>query len=80
MNRTKRNFYIDSLLVVLFFLVAATGLLVWFVVPYDTGRDELAHFIEEIHKLTSIGLVLLSIYHFITHWSWYKNALRTLRK
>ncbi|WP_407310351.1 DUF4405 domain-containing protein [Desulfosporosinus sp. SB140] len=80
MNRSRSNFLLDTLLILLLLVITATGLLVWFVFPFDSGRDDLSMFLEGIHKWTSIMFVAASIYHFFAHWEWYKRTFQNLHR
>ncbi|MDQ7097031.1 DUF4405 domain-containing protein [Desulfosporosinus sp. PR] len=78
MNRSRQNFLLDTILVLLLTVIAVTGLLVWFVFPFDSGRDDLSALLEEIHKWTALMFVAASVYHFFVHWEWYKTIFRSL--
>ncbi|MGC7871099.1 DUF4405 domain-containing protein [Desulfosporosinus sp. SYSU MS00001] len=80
MNKVKNCFLVDTTLILLLLIVSITGLLVWFIFPFDSGNDELAMFFETIHKWTSIILIVVSVYHFGGHWKWYKRVFQNLRK
>jgi hypothetical protein len=60
------------------FVTTITGLLVWFIFPFNTGHDEVSLLLEEIHKYVSITLATVCGYHFMVHWEWYKKTFKNL--
>ena len=80
MRKSNRNFLVDSVLIFTMSVSVITGLLVWFVYPFDSGSDEISMILEAIHKWSSATLVIVSVYHLITHWEWYKKAYQNLRR
>lgn len=80
MNKAKRNFLVDTTLISLILVATITGLLVWLVFPFHSGRDELTLLLEDIHKWASVTLVIVTVYHLVTHWEWYKKTFQNLRR
>jgi len=79
MKIQTKHFFIDTALLILMFITAITGLLVWLIFPHELEFKEICHFLGEVHKWASLGLVALTVYHFVIHWDWYKRILRNLK-
>jgi cytochrome b subunit of formate dehydrogenase len=73
------NFWVDTSLIILLSIVTITGLLAWFVFPFDSGNDELSMMLEGVHKWTSVTLVFISAYHLKAHLKWYKRIAQMER-
>ena len=74
-----KHFVVDTALLILMFVTAITGLFVWLVLPDEIEFQVIHHLLGEIHKWASLGLVALTVYHFVLHWDWYKRILRNLK-
>ena len=74
MKRANQNFLTDSLIFVLFFLLAATGLFLHFKLPPGSHGDTVwglgRHDWGEIHFWMAITFIAILIIHLILHWNW----------
>lgn len=74
-NRTKLNFIVDTVAFILFTFLLTTGMLIYFVLPPQSGRLKTVlaltrHQWGEIHFYIALTLVLALIVHFALHWKW----------
>lgn len=78
MNKSTKNFVIDTTLLALLLASGGSGLLLWSgMIPKDTAI-RLA--LKLIHKWGGLGLVVLATYHFTQHWDWYVKTGKGLVK
>jgi len=77
MTRTAFNFLIDTLLLVLIVSLAATGLLLRYVLPPGSrGGSDLSlwgwtrHEWGDLHFWIALALAALLVLHVALHWSW----------
>jgi hypothetical protein len=75
MKRPKQNFILDITSFIAFVLLAATGVLMAFVLPPGRGHGAAIwgltrHEWGDIHLWIAIGLVALMILHLALHWTW----------
>lgn len=69
MNKTIRNFIIDTTLIGLLAASGISGIALWTgVVPRGTV---LRQFFKIVHRWGGLGLAILATYHLILHWDWY---------
>ena len=75
MNRTKVNYGVDSLSMLLFLALALTGMLLAFGLPGGIGRDAQLwglsrHDWGEVHFWIAVSFLLAIAVHFVLHWTW----------
>jgi hypothetical protein len=84
LNRTRSNYLIDLVLMILFFSVAATGLFMYFFIPSGIPRG--GHIVYLgltkatwvwIHSRAGILIAILIIIHLILHWKWIVYTTRS---
>ncbi|WP_135612338.1 DUF4405 domain-containing protein [Methanococcoides sp. AM1] len=77
MNRTRTNYIVDTILLLLFIIVAFTGFFMYLVIPegIPQGRYQVYMGLTKttwtmIHNRSSILLTVFIAIHFILHWKW----------
>ena len=75
MNRVSLNFLIDVVAFVLFLAMAATGLVLWWILPPGTNSFLVLwglsrHQWGAIHAWSSIGVLTALMGHLAMHWRW----------
>jgi len=85
--KVKLNYFIDSLLAVSFFVVAATGLIIFFFLPEGVRRGGCQEFLGiikqnyiNIHNWSGILFIILVAVHLVLHWQWIACITRSLLK
>ncbi|MEM7682577.1 MAG: DUF4405 domain-containing protein [Planctomycetota bacterium] len=84
MNRNTLNYVVDGVLALLGLAVAATGLLIGFVMPPQTGAKGLTllgltrHGWGSLHTWMGVAIVLLVLLHLALHWNWVCATTRRL--
>ncbi|MEM2226169.1 MAG: DUF4405 domain-containing protein [Candidatus Bathyarchaeia archaeon] len=71
MEKSKINYIVDVLMVLSFFVVAVTGL-VLFLFLNGRGRffGSIRHAYVSIHNWSGMIFIILVIIHLILHWDW----------
>lgn len=80
MNKLLLNLVIDVLTALLLLVMAATGYVLWFVLPPGTNRTHmlwglLRHEWGTVHAAASIGLTTFVVVHVALHWRWLATNL-----
>lgn len=73
MERSKINYIVDMLMVLSFFVVAVTGLVLFlFLNGRGGGRffGSIRHTYVSIHNWSGMIFIILVIVHLILHWDW----------
>ncbi|WP_445475775.1 DUF4405 domain-containing protein [Methanococcoides methylutens] len=77
MNRTRTNYIVDIILLVLFMIVAFTGFFMYLIIPEGVpqGRYQVYAGLTKatwtmIHNRSSILLTGFIGIHFLLHWKW----------
>ncbi len=75
MNRTRLNFYVDLLGFLAMLALAATGAILYFVLPPGTGHSHALfglgrHDYGSIHSRLAAFLLAIVALHLILHWHW----------
>lgn len=76
MNRTKTNFWLDAVNFAAFLMAAATGLLLWLIIPGGPGSGETLflgltrHTWLEWHHWFGLSLLIGLLIHLALHWQW----------
>ncbi len=75
MNQSKINFVIDALGLVLLVMLAATGFLIYFVLPAGMGHGQAVwgmtrHDWGDVHFWLAVGLLAMIGLHLAMHWRW----------
>ena len=77
MEKSKINYIIDAFMAISFFVVAITGLVMFFFLPSGIQRGGYQEFLGiikhiwiDIHNWSGIILIILVIVHLILHWNW----------
>ena len=77
MDKNRINYWIDMLIGLSFIVVAATGLVLLFVLQSSVGPESHMSFggIMKItwvrmHDISGLIFIILTIIHFILHWNW----------
>jgi hypothetical protein len=83
-NRIKTNYLIDLILTILLFLVAGTGLFMYFFIPSGIpgGRYVVYMGLTKgtwlwIHNKAGILMMVLVVAHLILHWEWIVHNTRS---
>jgi Domain of unknown function (DUF4405)/Planctomycete cytochrome C len=81
MNRTGLNFVVDLTAAVLFLGMAATGYVLWFVLPPGTQKElslwgVTRHGWGTVHAWLSFGLLGTVLFHVCLHWLWVVSVVR----
>ncbi|SFM17407.1 DUF4405 domain-containing protein [Methanolobus profundi] len=87
MNRTKLNYSIDLVLIILFLIVAITGAVMYFMMPSGVPRGRYQEYIgitkatwTLIHNRSAFLMILFTGIHLALHKKWMccvtKNVLR----
>ena len=85
MQQNRINFAVDGITAIVALGLAATGLLLHFVLPRGSGRWQMLwglkrHEWGELHFWFSIGIMLLVLLHVALHWSWICTTVLCLCK
>ncbi|UGV41253.1 DUF4405 domain-containing protein [Methanococcoides orientis] len=77
MNRTRTNYIVDLILLLLFIIVAFTGFFMYLVIPEGIPQGRYQDYMgltkatwTMIHNKSSILLTVFVAVHFILHWKW----------
>lgn len=81
MNRTEKNFFIDSIAFIGFVLLTSTGILMRYVLPPGSGRWKVIwgldrHEWGSIHFWISIIFLSVLTIHLVLHWRWIATFLK----
>ena len=76
-SRLRTNYLIDLILTTLFFVVACTGLFMYFFIPSGIPRGQYVVYMGLtkatwiwIHSRAGILITILVVVHLIIHWQW----------
>lgn len=73
--RNRARCLLCLVMLVLFAVIACTGLLTWLVFPHGSGSRALTRFLMDIHKWSSLLFIVLLLVHVAWHWDWLKRNL-----
>ena len=78
MEKTKLNYFIDVPLALSFIVVAITSLIIFFFLPsgvrqagYQTFLGITKHTWSQIHTISGLAMIALSLIHLILHFNWF---------
>lgn len=74
---TKRNFYLDVILLAAFVLIILSGLGMWLFAAINSA---VTHAWAHIHGLSVVVMVIITIVHLVSHRQWIVAALKPGRK
>lgn len=76
----KSSYYllINAVNIVLFVILALTGLLNW-ILPHGHGAEgfliTLRHFFRDVHEWTGFIFIVFGMIHVVVHWAYIRNNL-----
>ena len=77
MDKNRINYWIDLLMGLSFIVVAATGLVLLFVLKSNIGPGSHISFLGimkitwvRMHDISGLIFIILTMVHFILHWNW----------
>jgi cytochrome b subunit of formate dehydrogenase len=87
MDKVKINYFIDVLLALSFVIVAITSLIIFFFLPsgvrqagYQTFWGITKRVWSQIHTISGLSMIALSLIHLILHFNWFVCITKTFFK
>lgn len=87
MDKIKVNYFVDVLLAISFVIVTITSLIIFFFLPsgvrqagYQTFLGITKHNWSQIHTISGLAMIALSLVHFILHFKWLTTMSKTIFK
>jgi hypothetical protein len=78
MKKTKHNFWLDETIFMVFLITATTGLVLWRVIPHESGIAFLG-FPRRVWITFHICSGIVSLVGVVLHVAWHWNWLKSLR-
>ena len=85
MGKSKINYFIDLLMIILFVINSLTGLIIFFFLPSGVKKGSYQEFLGiikqnwvDLHNWSGLLLILLVAIHIILHWNWIVSMTKSL--
>ena len=85
MGKSKINFFIDLLMIIIFVINSITGLIIFLFLPSGVKRGSYQEFLGmikqnwvDVHNWSGLLLILLVATHIILHWNWIVSMTKSL--